>query len=235
MLRPVALAVCLVAACGGEPAAPDAAVDARAPVDATVDAQVDAQVDAATCPRTLLTGGAAPADQGWTVVSGGDATVTVGADAIGLTTRTVSTTGGQLLLTHPTGDPAGAPLALSVVARIERVDRHNPSDAAVAILGAFTPPFGTPSQRGQMLYLDADAVGWADDSARAPVALADGAFHTFVLRVDAAGNATVTVDGAAALTRAGYGTGTTLAIGDQTNDPGVEAALQLRSVTALCP
>lgn len=229
------LAACPLAACGDEPAAPDAAVDATIVVDAPVDVAIDAPVDAPACPRTLLTGGSAPVDQGWTVVSAGDATVTVGADAIGLATRTVSVSGGQLVLTHPTPTAVAAPLALEVVARIDRVDRHNPLDAAVAILGGFTPPFGSPGQRGQMLYVDADAVGWADDSARAARTLADGAFHTFVLRVDAGGNATVTVDGTAALTRAGYVTGATIAVGDQTNDAGVEAAIALRSVTALCP
>ena len=65
--------------------------------------------------------------------------------------------------------------------------------------------------------------------------MTNGAYHTYVLSVDAAGVANVTIDGAAALTRAGYVTNGTIAVGDQSNDANVDGTLRIRSVKKLCP
>lgn len=67
------------------------------------------------------------------------------------------------------------------------------------------------------------------------MAVASGAFHTYLLAVDADGTARVSIDGAPALTRAGFTTNGTIAIGDQTNDRAVDSMLRLRSVALLCP
>lgn len=86
-----------------------------------------------------------------------------------------------------------------------------------------------------MIYLDSSAIGWADDSASSPITITDGAYHTYVLSVDASSNAEVTVDGTPVLTRSGYTTNGTIAIGDQTNEPNVDATVRIRSVRLLCP
>ncbi|AKF04303.1 hypothetical protein [Sandaracinus amylolyticus] len=96
--------------------------------------------------------------------------------------------------------------------RVDSVATHNTSDGGAVILGAFTARYG---------------VG--------PVAITNGAYHTFVLAVDASGNAQLSIDGSPALTRAGFSVSGTIAIGDQTNDPGVDSTLRIRSVRLLCP
>lgn len=227
------------AACGDPATAIDAA-SADAPTDAPADASDDAPTDApaidACTTRVLFTGGADPAAQGWTVVQSGAAELTAsGPTDTRLRTQTVGTAGAHLLLSLPAAVTPGAPFTVDVELQVVAVAPHNQFDAAVAILGSFTPPFATAAQRPQMIYIDADAVGWADDSGRAPVNNLDGAFHTYRLAVDAAGTATVSRDGQPLLTRAGFVTNGTLAIGDQTNDPNVESTILVRSVSLLCP
>jgi hypothetical protein len=85
-----------------------------------------------------------------------------------------------------------------------------------------------------MIYLDATGIGWADDSLSFPFTVIDGAYHTYELSVDAGGGATVRVDGIQALTRTGFTTSGTIAVGDQTNDAAVDSTLRIRSVTRLC-
>jgi hypothetical protein len=62
----------------------------------------------------------------------------------------------------------------------------------------------------------------------------DGSYHTYVLSVDASNVATLTMDGNPLLTRNGFATNGTVAIGDQTNEPNVDSTLRLRSVRLLC-
>jgi hypothetical protein len=107
-------------------------------------------------------------------------------------------------------------------------------DSAAAILGSFTPQFGAGNDRNQMVYLDPAKIGWADDSQSFAVTVTNSAYHTYELSVDAAGTATVTVDGIPALTRGGFVFNGAVAIGDQTNDPNVDSTLRIRSVTRLC-
>ncbi len=233
-LIPIALA----AACGDDPTIAIDAPAADAPaVDAPVDAPaVDAPVDAPACaPRALLIGGQAVEPQGWTIVQSGSAAVTLAGDATQLTTTTVGGAGAHLLLTRAGALDPAQPFAISVELQVAAVAPHNPFDAAAAILAGFTPPFGLGAERQQMLYLDAARIGWADDSAQFAAAVTDGAFHTVRLDYDGAGVLQVRFDGTLALTRAGFVPGDTLAIGDQTNDPGVEATVRVRAVTEHCP
>jgi hypothetical protein len=224
MTRGTILAL-LVAGCGSgaKPNQPDAAADAA----------LDAQPDAA-CIRTLLAGGTDVAAQGWTVASSGPATLTNGPDYAQLETSTMAnqTTGGHLLLTLP--GAVSAPFKLEVVMLVQAVNPHNPSDAAAAIMASFTPPFGMPTERSQMIYLDAGAIGWADNSQSQTATVTDGSYHTYVLSVDASNVATLTMDGNPLLTRNGFATNGTVAIGDQTNEPNVDSTLRLRSVRLLC-
>jgi hypothetical protein len=196
--------------------------------------------DAAACPRTLLTGGTDVAAQGWSVVTEGPATLTNVGDDTTLETSTAvnATRGGQLLLTYPGAVEAGKPFKIQVVMLVEMVIPHDPSDSAAAILGSFTPPFGTTAERNQMIYLDGDKLGWADDNRSFPsfpFTVTDGADHTYELSVDAGGKATFRVDGTQALTRTGFTTNGAIAVGDQTNERGIDSRLRIRSVTRLCP
>lgn len=240
----------LVAACGDDGAAPDAAAPIDGPADApdvdappvdAIDAiEVDAPVDApaidACATRVLFAGGMPPAPQGWSVARTGAATLTEDSPTVTrLVTTTVGTTGAHQLLYLPNAVTPGLPFVMEVELQVVAVNAHNQYDAAVAILGALTPSFGMPAERGQMIYVDAAGVGWADDSGRTAAAAIDGAFHTYRLSVTAAGMATVLRDGVPVLTRAGFVTNGTIAVGDQTNDPNVESTILLRSVSLLCP
>lgn len=91
------------------------------------------------------------------------------------------------------------------------------------------------TDRAQMIYLDAAAIGWADDTQSSAVNVTDGAYHTYELAVNAAGVATVSVDGAPRLTRSGFTTNGTFAVGDQTNDRNVDGTVRIRSVKKVCP
>lgn len=244
------------AGCGGGPASvdggadapsldagPDAGADAPsldagtdAPLDAPTDAGTDAPSDAPTCSdMVLLAGGTDVEAQGWSVIMQAPATLTYGADHVRIETTTTGGTGGQLLLVRAGALTPGAPFRLEVVMQVEAVSAHNLLDAAAAILGSFTPPFGAGADRGQMIYLEAARLGWADDTGTFSAAITDGAFHTYVLAVDESGAATVSIDGTPALTRSGFVTNGTIAIGDQTNDPDVDATMRIRSVSLLCP
>jgi len=255
ILRHSLLVVVLVCGCGSSPGPlEDAGADAGAHdalvsldagrdggsdggSDAGSDAGNDGGSDASTCTTTLLTGGADVAAQGWTVVMQAPATLTYGADYVELSTSTTTgaTTSGQLLLSHPGALTAGAPFRLRVEMLVQRVDVHNPLDSAAAILGSFTAPAGTGAERAEMLYLDAAAMGWGDNAQSFAASITDGAYHTYEIAVDAASVAHVSIDGAPALMRSGFASNGTIAIGDQTNDPHVDATLRIRSVTLLCP
>lgn len=214
----------VAAACGsGKHPAADASSAADAP-----------EPDAATCPTRLLTGGTDVATQGWSVVMQAPATLSYGPDYVKLQTSTGATTSGQLLLDYPGAVEAGKPFKLQVVMLVEAVNPHNQFDAGAAILGSFTSGFGLPAERGQMIYLDSGKIGWADDTQSFAVAVTDSAYHTYELAVDAAGAATMSVDGTQALTRNGFTTNGTIAVGDQTNEKGIDSTLRIRSVTRLC-
>jgi len=203
--------------------------------DAAGDAQADASPDAG-CRTPLFVGGTDPQAQGWVVVQQAPATLTDGADYTELATSTSggATLGGQLLLTYANALPTTPPYAFAVELEVVATTGHNPYDAPVAIMASFTPPFGAGNDRNELIYLDAAALGWADNTQAAPAALTDGAYHTVVVSVDAAASATVSLDGVAVLTRGGFTTNGTIAVGDQTNDQNVDATTRLRAVTRLC-
>lgn len=171
--------------------------------------------------------------QGWTLVTFGSFTVTPGADFVRYATTNNGSTSGQFLMTRRVND-GGVPFRLRVDMRVESVNNHNQLDAAAAILGSFTPSVGNSVDRSQMVYLDSAAVGWADDSQSAPFNNIDGGFHLYELAVDAAKVATFTVDGVQRLTRNNFASNGLIAIGDQTNDPNVNAAARIRSVSLVC-
>lgn len=222
-----ALLLAALAACGSvNPQNPDAGPDGPPP-DAVP----------ACVPRVLLTGGMDVAAQGWTPSTQQPFTLTYDADTTRLqtTTSTGALTGGQLLLSYPDVVEADKPFAIQIEMQVESASAHNASDASVAIMGSFTPAFGSPDERGKMIYIEPNRVGFADDSASVAKNLVDGAYHTYVLSRDAGGVLRLTIDGTETLTRAAYTSNGRIAIGDQTNDPNVDAVMRVRKITKLCP
>lgn len=194
---------------GGTGTLPDAALPADAARFDAASGDALADTAAPGCqPKMLLTGGTDVTAQGWSVIKQ-----------------------GQLLLSRVAVDQ---PFKLELVLQVEAVNRHDQLDAGAAILGSFTPPAGNANDRAQMSYLDPAAVGWADDTQSSARAITDGAYHTYVLSVDASRRAALTVDGNVAMTRTGYATTGTIAVGDQTNDRSVDAAVRIRSVSQRC-
>lgn len=230
-----ALFACLVTAC--ESSNDQRHLDASIVDGESPDAVADAPADAGCQPRMLLVGGADVAAQGWTVVTTGPATVTYDTGYVQLQTSTMTgaTSGGYLLLSHPNAVTPGAPFRLEVELLRLVTAPHNQFDAPAALMGAFTPPFGISAERAQMIYLDAAALGWADDTQSYAAAISDASYHTYVLGVDAANNATVTIDGTAALTRSNFTSNGTIAIGDQTNEANLDGTMRISSVRLLCP
>jgi len=228
------LSLLLLAGCGDS--SNGHIVDARAIDARPIDAPRDAPPDAKACPP-LLVGGTDVLTQGWTVTQQAPATLSYGADYAELVTTTNggALTGGQLLLVHAAAVPPGQPFTLRAELQITAVNPHNQYDSGAAILGSMSGGAGSQTDRAEMIYIDSDKIGWADDSASAAHVLDTTAFHTYELAVDAGGVATVSLDGVALLTRASYTTTGTIAFGDQTNDPNVDGSMRIRSVAVLCP
>jgi hypothetical protein len=199
---------------------------------------IDTAIDAVACePDVLLVGGMDVAAQGWSLVMQPPAQLSNGPDYVRLATSTTTgaSTSGQLLLNYPGAVETGKPFKLQIVMLVESVNPHNSFDSAAAILGSFTPPFGAGNDRSQMIFLDSNRIGWADDTQSFDAAVANNAYHTYELSVDAANVARVSIDGNAALMRTGFTFNGAIAIGDQTNDANVDSVLRIRSVTKLCP
>jgi hypothetical protein len=184
----------------------------------------------------LLVGGTDLAAQGWTTIAQAPNTLDYGEDYVRLSTATPTggRTSGQLLITKARAFDATKPFKLQVTLQVEAVTRHNQLDSGAAILGSFTSPAGSSTDRAQMIYLDSTAIGWADDSQAAAFPVVDGAYHVYELAVDAAKVATVSVDGTMRLTRNNFTTNGTIALGDQTNDANVDGTLRIRSVELFC-
>jgi hypothetical protein len=217
---------------------PDASPPDASPDASLVDASVDASsvLDAGGCqPTVLLQGGADVVAQGWTVSMMAPSNISYMQSSTGLTTSTTTgaRTSGMLLLSYP--NAVQVPFAIEVVMRVDSVNPHNQLDSAAAILASFNPPFGNGGDRAQMVYLDSTSIGWADDSQSAAATVMDTEAHTYVLSVDEQNIARVSVDGVNKLTRNNFTTNGTIALGDQTNDPNVDAVVQIESVTKLCP
>jgi hypothetical protein len=228
-MRSTFIVVAVLVGCGDVKDGPS---DAPAGTD---DAAPDAAPDAATCPKTLLLGGTAVEPQGWSVIMQAPASLTYGSDYVRLDTSTLAgaSTGGQLLLHYPGALPA-PPFRLQAVLLVERVNPHNELDAAVALMGSFTPPFGNGNDRSQIIYLDGGSIGWADGTQALATTITNNAYHTVELAVDASGTARVTIDGVDALMRSGFVSSRAIAIGDQTNDRSVDSAIRIRSITLPC-
>lgn len=185
----------------------------------------------------LLVGGQPLAAQGWVVVSQAPFTLTTGADFTRLATSTNggAPSSGQLLISRAGVVDAGVPFTLRAELQVESASPHNPLDSGAAILATFTPPLGMGTDRATMVYLDPTAIGWADDTQSAAIAITNGLYRTYLFSVDATNTARVSVDGVPLLTRSGFVSNGTFAFGDQSNDPNVDGVMRIRSVDLMCP
>lgn len=86
---------------------------------------------------------------------------------------------GQLLIARAFGITTGTAFTLDFVVKVVAVDTHNLLDSAAALMGSLTGQDGTQVERSEMIYIDADKIGRADDSASASVNALDGLFHTY--------------------------------------------------------
>ncbi|HEY0192441.1 MAG TPA: hypothetical protein VGC42_15080 [Kofleriaceae bacterium] len=215
----------------------DAAEPDAAPIDAAIDAPPDAPPDAA-CEKTLLVGGVDVAGQGWIIYQQQPEMITYGADYTQLTTSTtaMASSGGQLLLARASSVAVDQPFKLEVVMQVVAISSHadDTLDASAGILGSLTGQVGSSSDRAEMVSMYPDRIVWADDAATHAVNIVDGAFHTYVLAVDAKRQASLSLDGAVILTRASYVTNGTVAVGDQSNDAGLDATTRIKQVRLLC-
>lgn len=196
----------------------------------------DALPDAPACEQRLLVGGTDPLTHGWTAIMMQPATLTNGPDYVALHTSTTAgqNSGGQLLLRYPGAIDPALPIRIEFVMLVEQAAAHNPFDASIAIMPSCTGSAGTQDERGQMLYLQPGRIGWADDTDEFTTPVADGAYHSYVISLDAAGTEQVAVDGHSALTRVNVLRDGAITVGDQSNDKGLDSTLRIRSITRLC-
>lgn len=235
-MRPTLVGVIAAAAgCGSvasrDADAPPAGADARPGADAA------RSPDAGTCtPGIILSPGADPAAQGWTVTQSGFATLSyTDPAAIQLETMPGGIDGGATLILSRRVVASGQPFGFEVIMRVDRVDTHQEWNTPVTLAGAYSGIPGTVAERDQRIYVDGGAMGWADDLGTAVANALDGAFHTYEVDVAATGQASVIRDGAAVLSRTAFTTDGTIAIGDLTSQLQLEASIAIQSVTVRCP
>ncbi len=226
------------AACGSVANLPDAGANGDGP-GPTVDSPPGS---ADACTNRVLFDGAVPyTQQGWVLFSGGPSGVypsPMDPTATQIQTDTdPNGIAGYGLLSLAGAIPTNAPFRIEWELQVLEVDPHNLFDAGVVLMASYGGGFGQPTDREQMVFLDRDRAGWADESLIVAVNSVDMAFHRYTFTVDAARRATIERDdGAFSLVRDNFTTNGTIAIGDQTNDQGVDGNILVRRITLLnCP
>ena len=187
----------------------------------------------ASPPTLLYDGSSTPDSQNWQIIGQlAPYTVTVGSGAEAGTTRFTTSTSGVNLYRYT---ESATNFIVSIRLKVNSVSPHNPLDAGLMfnVSNTFPAPFGTGTNRSEMLYIDPASVGWGDDSQSAPLSHI-GAFHEYAIRYQS-GQLTLYVDADYAAIADGTATGilsktvanpiTTSAhfiFGDQTNDANVD-------------
>jgi len=179
---------------------------------------------------SLLTGVSSPAEEGWTAYGDGEAAWSDGASVV------VST--ADLEAAEPYAIYA-RDLHPSLLAHHDlewkmavSVGTHDPFDAGVAFLPAYSGDYGVDVERAQMIYFEPGGVGWGDESQAAWFDVS--VERTYRLHVDPNGESRLYVDGEIALTREQIHVNGTIGFGDQTDDAGVDGAFTIREM-ALVP
>jgi len=191
-------------------------------------------------PTTLYDGSTAPDLQGWQkfnqqtpyAVSAGTGSDS-GTTRFTTTTQNGARTSGANLYKYSVGTTN---FIASIRLKAVSVSQHNQLDAGLmfSVTDTFAGPAGNSVNRSSMLYLDATAIGWGDDTGSAAFSTL-GAFHEYAVRYHN-GQLSVYIDTDYAAIASGTATpvlsrtlstsNTTSAeivFGDQSNDPNVDS------------
>jgi len=189
---------------------------------------------ATTCtPRRLLTGGIDIAQQGWTIVSAGGGTITYGGGATTLST----TNNARQLIVLRNAFPSTR-WQIEIVAQIVSSGGHTANNAAAALMSSFHDPVGDDQDRQRMLFLDDADIGWGVGNPVIGAETKKMGIYRFERLVNGASvgvKATVLINGSTALSASPFTSNGTIAIGDQTTEPGLDSTLKVYSVDLMCP
>lgn len=192
---------------------------------------------AACVPGVLLGGTVLPAVEGWTVTTNlsGAPDVTSNGTEVRVDSDVDAASDPVILVWIDTGVSDGTPFTLQWDLAVNTANDHNSFDAGVAFLAAYDEAsfFGTLDQRAAMIYFDTDEIGWADESQSFSIDTTTR--RTYRLAIDADGDAILSVDGVARLTRSDIPVTGTIAFGDQTNDTGVDGDFVISDLELICP
>lgn len=178
----------------------------------------------------LLTGDHLPEDQGWTLFVSGAA---ISNDGSATRIDTI-TPGGASFAIYSRTVPLDPRATFEIEWTVHVIDSANDSfDTGVGLLGSYSGPLlgGTPVDRANTIHLLPDEITWGDLSDSHALDTTDG-FHTYVLRVEPDGSATVSVDGQASLTKTDYAVSRPwqIAFGDTTNSQGLNGIFEIQGV-----
>lgn len=201
------------------PAATDASTDTRPPLDAP----------AACTPRRLLTGGMPVEAQGWSVERVGAGTITYATGTTSLTT----TGNARQLITLASALPATG-WQLRFVTQVVDSGGCAAGNAAIAFMPSFHPPTGDDADLTRMLCLTETSANFSNGTS---IGISFANLGQILIERTATGGIRYTLQGStmANVTFGNFTTNGTIAIGDQTTSPGLDATLQLVSVDLVCP
>lgn len=187
-------------------------------------------------PGFIYDGNALPSAQGWQRQAQGLATEVVdgnGTAQFATATAPAASASGVQLYQYATG---ASNFIASIRLQAQSVNAHNPLDSALMFSLSDTNffPFGSNTQRSNMLAIDIDRIQWADD-AGGSVALDATQFHEIALRyrngridvyidADFADIAAGTAAPVLTRTLTPFAGPALVVFGDQTNDPNIDSS-----------
>ncbi|MEG0112543.1 MAG: fibronectin type III domain-containing protein [Comamonas sp.] len=192
-------------------------------------------------PLVVYEGSSAPTSPAWTRTQQGSQVVSSTAGLTRFITKTAagSRTSEANLYKYATGTNS---FIASIKLKAYAVNGHNSLDAGLmfSVGDDFSLPVGNAAQRAAMLYIDAGAIGWADDTGSA--ANDATGFHEYAIRytngqldvfVDTSFDAIIAGTATPKLSRAQPSSGSAqgaIVFGDQTNDPNVDSDFEVEFV-----
>ncbi|HWO21520.1 MAG TPA: hypothetical protein VNO30_22280 [Kofleriaceae bacterium] len=181
-------------------------------------------------PRRLLAGGQAVEGQGWTIERAGTGTVTYGGGVTALST----TENARQLIVLRDAFPS-TEWSLMIMAQVVQSGGCTASHAAAAFMAGFHGPVGDTADRARMLCASEGSVSWGDGSVSIGVSL-DTLAQIKLERTANGIRANVLASGGmGTITGSNFTSNGTIAIGDQTTEPGLDSMIRLVSVDLTCP
>jgi hypothetical protein len=199
-----------------------------------LDANGDGAIDAppGTCvARRLLTAGMTVEAQGWTVERVGQGTISYAGGAITLTT----TQNARQLIVLRDAFPSDR-WSLRIVGDITQSGGCTPNNAAATVMAGFHDPIGDAADRARMLCMTPTTASWGDGSVSIGVGL--GANATIQLDRTSSGGIRATIlsgAGMGSMSGGSFTSNGTIAIGDQSTDPGLDSTMRIVTVDLVCP